>query len=73
MEEVVLWLKELLFPSVADVAVLSVDVNIEWVDYRRTAELPIFPPVGAALAALPHPRATVTDAALEAVTDDNYT
>ncbi|WP_199807679.1 NUDIX domain-containing protein [Streptomyces griseus] len=29
---------------------------IEWVDYRRTAELPIFPPVGAALAALPHPR-----------------
>ncbi|MFD6204289.1 hypothetical protein ACWCQF_30520 [Streptomyces rubiginosohelvolus] len=46
---------------------------IEWVDYRRTAELPICPPVGAALAALPHPRATVTDAALEAVTDDNYT
>ncbi|WP_424571272.1 NUDIX hydrolase [Streptomyces sp. CH-036] len=46
---------------------------IEWVDYRRTAELPIFPPVGAALAALSDPRATVTDAALEAVTDDNYT
>ncbi|MFB8381804.1 NUDIX domain-containing protein [Streptomyces rubiginosohelvolus] len=46
---------------------------IEWIDYRKTAELPIFPPVGAALAALPDPRATVTDAALEAVTDDNYT
>ncbi|MGG2463845.1 ISL3 family transposase [Streptomyces sp. RGM 3693] len=29
MEEVVLRLKELLFPSIADVAVLSVDVNIE--------------------------------------------
>ncbi|MFF2330790.1 MULTISPECIES: hypothetical protein [unclassified Streptomyces] len=29
MQEVVLRLKELLFPSIADVAVLSVDVNIE--------------------------------------------
>ncbi|MEV7996102.1 hypothetical protein AB0O67_30680 [Streptomyces sp. NPDC086077] len=29
MEEVAPWLKELLFPSIADVAVLSVDVNIE--------------------------------------------
>ncbi|QEV50465.1 transposase family protein [Streptomyces platensis] len=29
MEEVVLRLKELLFPSIADVAVLSLDVNIE--------------------------------------------
>ncbi|WP_345669326.1 transposase family protein [Streptomyces similanensis] len=29
MEEVVLRLKELLFPSIADIAVLSVDVNIE--------------------------------------------
>ncbi|MEU0389004.1 hypothetical protein [Streptomyces chartreusis] len=29
MEEVVLRLKELLFPSIAGVAVLSVDVNIE--------------------------------------------
>lgn len=31
MEEVALRLKELLFPSIADVAVLSVDVNIEMV------------------------------------------
>ncbi|MEV6251264.1 NUDIX domain-containing protein [Streptomyces sp. NPDC051742] len=46
---------------------------IEWIDYRKTAELPIFPPIGPALAALPDPRAAVTDAALEAVTDDNYT
>ncbi|MFF5015102.1 transposase family protein [Streptomyces sp. NPDC001165] len=29
MEEVVLRLKELLFPSIADIAVLSVDVDIE--------------------------------------------
>jgi hypothetical protein len=29
VEEVARWLKELLFPSIADVAVLSVDVNIE--------------------------------------------
>ncbi|MFJ6492024.1 NUDIX domain-containing protein [Streptomyces californicus] len=46
---------------------------IEWIDYRKTAELPIFPPIGPALASLPDPRATVTDAALEAITDDNYT
>ncbi|MFB8415300.1 hypothetical protein ACFC63_07275 [Streptomyces albidoflavus] len=42
---------------------------IEWIDYRKTEELPIFPPIGPALA----PRAAVTDAALEAVTDENYT
>jgi 8-oxo-dGTP pyrophosphatase MutT (NUDIX family) len=46
---------------------------IEWVDYRATAGLPLFPPLGPALAALPDPRAAVTDAALEAVTDENYT
>ncbi|MFF0450743.1 hypothetical protein ACFYT4_30895 [Streptomyces sp. NPDC004609] len=46
---------------------------IEWVDYRKTAELPIFPPMGPAPAALPHPRAAVADAALDAVTDENYT
>lgn len=46
---------------------------IEWVDHRKTADLPIFPPIGPALAALPDPRAPVGDAALDAVTDDNYT
>ncbi|MET8974692.1 NUDIX domain-containing protein [Streptomyces sp. NPDC004539] len=46
---------------------------IEWVDYRETASLPIFPPIGPALAALPDPRASVDDAALDAVTDENYT
>lgn len=46
---------------------------IEWIDYRRTAGLPVYPPVGPALAALPQPRATVADAGLEAFTDDNYT
>ncbi|MDO0936540.1 NUDIX hydrolase [Streptomyces sp. DG2A-72] len=45
---------------------------IEWVDYRKTAELPIFPPIGPALAALSSPHATVSGAALPAVTDDNY-
>ncbi|MFD4172416.1 NUDIX domain-containing protein [Streptomyces anulatus] len=45
---------------------------IEWIDYRKTAELSIFPPIGPALAALAGPRAAVTDAALEAVTDENY-
>ncbi|MFI9742675.1 NUDIX hydrolase [Streptomyces sp. NPDC052494] len=45
---------------------------VEWIDYRKTAELPLFPPIGPALATLPDPRATVTDAALPAVTDENY-
>ncbi|MFE3607342.1 NUDIX domain-containing protein [Streptomyces goshikiensis] len=46
---------------------------IEWIDYRETAGLPIFPPIGPALAALTDPRAAITDAALDAVTDANYT
>ncbi|MFI0445851.1 NUDIX hydrolase [Actinomadura sp. 6N118] len=41
---------------------------IQWVDYRATAD----PPIGPALAALPSPLAALTDAALPAVTDDNY-
>ncbi|MEU2391809.1 NUDIX domain-containing protein [Streptomyces sp. NPDC007369] len=45
---------------------------IEWIDYREAASLPLFPPVGAALAALPEPRAAVPDAALPPVTDRNY-
>ncbi|WP_405940847.1 NUDIX domain-containing protein [Streptomyces sp. NBC_00207] len=46
---------------------------IEWVDYRKAAGLPIFPPIGPALAALTDPHATITDAALDAVTDETYT
>ncbi|MFJ3762557.1 NUDIX domain-containing protein [Streptomyces sp. NPDC090080] len=46
---------------------------IDWVDRRKAADLPIFPPIGPALAALPDPRAPITDAALGPVTDDNYT
>ncbi|WP_367134453.1 MULTISPECIES: NUDIX domain-containing protein [Streptomyces] len=46
---------------------------IEWVDYRKTADLPIFPPIGPALADLPSPHAAVANAALPAVTDENYT
>ncbi|MFJ7787075.1 hypothetical protein ACIQY8_31220 [Streptomyces albidoflavus] len=45
----------------------------EWIDYRKTAELSILPPIGPALATLATPRAVITDAALEAVTDENYT
>ena len=47
--------------------------TIEWVDYHRVGGLPLFPPVGAALAALDSPWAVVADAGLEAVTDENYT
>ncbi|MEU1183825.1 NUDIX hydrolase [Streptomyces sp. NPDC005820] len=46
---------------------------IEWVDHRKAADLPIFPPIGPALAALADPRAPIADAALAAVTDENYT
>ncbi|MFJ6561973.1 transposase family protein [Streptomyces sp. NPDC091412] len=48
MEEVVLRLKELLFPSIADVAVLSVDVNIEIVrvDAQCTADGAVCPVCG---------------------------
>ncbi|MGW2892650.1 NUDIX hydrolase [Streptomyces griseoruber] len=46
--------------------------TIEWIDYRKTADLPLFPPIGPALAALPSPRAHVTNAELPAVTDQNY-
>ncbi|MFF0386931.1 NUDIX hydrolase [Streptomyces sp. NPDC004286] len=46
---------------------------IEWIDYRWTAALPIFPPIGPALAALDDPRAPVGSVALDAVTDENYT
>ncbi|MFC4561076.1 hypothetical protein ACFO4E_04315 [Nocardiopsis mangrovi] len=45
---------------------------IEWVDHRACAGPPLFPPIGRALAALPTPRAVVADAALAAVTDDDY-
>lgn len=45
---------------------------IQWIDHRTAADLPIFPPIGPALAALPSPSAALTDAALPAVTDDNY-
>lgn len=47
--------------------------TIEWVNYRRVGEFPLFPPIGRALAALDSPRALVADAALEAVTDETYT
>ncbi len=46
---------------------------IDWIDYRKTADLPIFPPIGPALAALPTADAPVGSAALPAVTDENYT
>ncbi|MBM7057603.1 hypothetical protein [Streptomyces durocortorensis] len=49
MEEVLLRLKELLFPSIADVAVLSVDVNIAIVrvDAQYTGDGAVCPVCGA--------------------------
>ncbi|MEV7393453.1 NUDIX domain-containing protein [Streptomyces sp. NPDC091215] len=44
---------------------------IDWINHRKTADLPIFPPIGPALAALTNPCAPITNAALDAVSDDN--
>jgi ADP-ribose pyrophosphatase YjhB (NUDIX family) len=46
---------------------------VDWLDHRGTADLPIFPPIGPALAALAATDAPISDAALPAVTDENYT
>ncbi|WP_409055697.1 NUDIX domain-containing protein [Streptomyces sp. SYP-A7185] len=46
--------------------------TVEWVDYREASGLALFPPVGRGLSGLPHARAGVPDAALEAITDRNY-
>lgn len=46
---------------------------IEWVGYRKTADLPLFPLIGPALAALPSPDAPIGAPLLEPVTDANYT
>lgn len=46
---------------------------IEWVDHRKAGDLPIFPPIGPAVASLETPHATASSVALPAVTDENYT
>lgn len=46
---------------------------IEWVSYRKLGELPLFPLIGPAAAALPSPCAPVTSMYLPPVTDHNYT
>lgn len=46
---------------------------IEWVRYRKLSELPLFPVIGPAVAALPSPAAPVASTYLPPVTDQNYT
>jgi ADP-ribose pyrophosphatase YjhB (NUDIX family) len=46
---------------------------IEWVNYRNTAEIPLFPLIGVALAHLPTPYAAIGNPLLPAATDANYT
>ncbi|SDJ02654.1 NUDIX hydrolase [Nonomuraea jiangxiensis] len=46
--------------------------HVQWVDYRQ-ADLPLFPPIGAALAQLPTPTARPSTVELPAVTDKEYT
>jgi 8-oxo-dGTP pyrophosphatase MutT (NUDIX family) len=46
---------------------------IEWISYRKLAELPLFPLIGAAVASLPSPAAPVGNPHLPAITDHNYT
>jgi 8-oxo-dGTP diphosphatase len=46
---------------------------IEWVNYRETTEIPLFPLIGEALAALPASDAAMGNPLLPAITDANYT
>jgi len=46
---------------------------IEWVSYRKAGEIPLFPLIGPAVAALPHPRAATGSPLLHGITDQNYT
>jgi 8-oxo-dGTP diphosphatase len=46
---------------------------IEWVNYRKTTAIPLFPLIGQAIAALPHPSAATGNPLLHAITDQNYT
>jgi len=45
---------------------------IEWISYRKLGELPLFPLIGEATAALPSPSAPVAGTYLPPVTDQNY-
>lgn len=47
--------------------------HIVWIDYRQTADLPLFPPIGPHLAALPSPDAPVGEFELPPITDADYT
>ncbi|MFJ9456234.1 NUDIX hydrolase [Kitasatospora sp. NPDC101447] len=47
--------------------------TIEWIDYRKVGDLPLFPPIGKVLAQLPSPHAPLPAFELEPVTDQNYT
>jgi hypothetical protein len=46
---------------------------IEWVSYRKLGELPLFPLIGKAAAALPSSSAPVVSTYLPPVTDQDYT
>jgi 8-oxo-dGTP diphosphatase len=46
---------------------------IEWINYRKTAEIPLFPLIGQTLAGLPSPDAPISNPLLPPVTDANYT
>lgn len=46
---------------------------IEWLDYRKTARLPLFPLIGDALATLPTPQASPGHPWLPPITDRDYT
>lgn len=46
---------------------------IEWVSYRKAADIPLFPLIGQALAQLPSPDAPVGNPLLQPITDASYT
>ena len=46
---------------------------IEWVNYRKAGDLPLFPLIGDAISALPAPDAPSKNPLLPPITDQNYT
>ncbi|MEV5560284.1 hypothetical protein AB0L44_42150 [Nonomuraea wenchangensis] len=47
--------------------------TIEWVDYRKVEELPLFPVIGSAVNALSAPDTPAGNPYLPPITDANYT
>ncbi|MEV0823776.1 NUDIX hydrolase [Nonomuraea rubra] len=46
---------------------------VEWIDYQKAVDLPLYPLIGRAVSALPAPDAPAGNPYLPSITDENYT